>query len=73
MPENIPYDLKSIQMPRLTGLQAAATDAAWQMSFLQKPTAGPYGSSWADKAGITGSYSYSDEQAASGAWSGNSA
>jgi hypothetical protein len=40
------------------------------MSFVQTPTAGPYGSTWADQSGIKSTFSYSNDQAVSGAWSG---
>jgi oligo-alginate lyase len=54
----------------LKNLQAAETDNAWQMSFVQNPTAGPYGSTWADQTNIAAAFSYSNEQAATGSWSG---
>lgn len=50
--------------------QGAALAGDWQVSFDQRPSAGPYGSTYADKAGIAASFSYSKDQAVSGAWSG---
>ena len=54
----------------LTKTQGAAVSGDWKVSFDQLPEAGAYGSTYADKSGIVSSFAYSDEQAATGAWSG---
>jgi hypothetical protein len=54
----------------LSKAQGAEVAGDWKVSFAQPPQPGPYGSTYADKASILSSFAYSNEQAASGSWSG---